>query len=171
MTEPAPGTPVPGPDRTRPIVVGTDGSDHARRAVLFALHEAQLRGVPVRAVCAYDFTPDRYTAYGWMAIPNPASDVYTHMRDTALDDVGKTVEELRREVGGPEVEVEIVAQQGRPAEVLLEEAKHAGLLVVGSRGSGLWGRLTLGSTSTEVVHHAHIPVVVVPAKGEEGGKG
>ncbi|MEV0535969.1 universal stress protein [Kitasatospora sp. NPDC050463] len=36
--------------------------------------------------------------------------------------------------------------------------------MVGSRGSGAWGRLTLGSTSTEIVHHARLPVVVVPAE-------
>ncbi|MEV0492588.1 universal stress protein [Streptomyces atratus] len=36
-------------------------------------------------------------------------------------------------------------------------------LVVGTRGSGVWGRLALGSTSTEVVHHAHLPVVVPAA--------
>lgn len=166
MTEPH-GT---APDRSRPIVVGTDGSAHARKAVAFALYEAQLRGVGVRAVCAYDFTPDRYSAYGWMTVPNPASELFTQMRDTALADVDRTVEELRREVGGPYVEVEVVAEQGRPAEVLLEASKNAGLLVVGSRGSGLWGRLTLGSTSTEVVHHAHIPVMVVPAAPAEEGE-
>ncbi|RLL68210.1 universal stress protein [Streptomyces sp. Z26] len=176
MTEPA-ATPAPdsgpsltpAPERSRVIVVGTDGSAHARRAVLFALREAQLRGVPVRAVCAYDFTPDRYSAYGWMTVPNPASEIVTQLRDTALADVGATIEELRAELGGPHVDVEVVAQQGRPAEVLLAQAAHAGLLVVGSRGSGLWGRLTLGSTSTEVVHHAHVPVVVVPATADVPG--
>jgi nucleotide-binding universal stress UspA family protein len=60
------------------------------------------------------------------------------------------------------VEVEIIAEAGRPAQVLLDASKDASLLVVGTRGSGAWGRLTLGSTSTEVVHHAHLPVVVVP---------
>ncbi|MGW3045705.1 universal stress protein [Kitasatospora sp. NPDC001159] len=50
--------------------------------------------------------------------------------------------------------------RGRPAQVMLDAGQDAGLLVVGTRGVGVWGRLALGSTSTGVVHHAHLPVVV-----------
>ncbi|MDX3275845.1 MULTISPECIES: universal stress protein [Streptomyces] len=146
-----------------PIVVGTDGSPHARHAVLFALREAQLRGTGLRAVCAYDYTPARYTGYGWMAVPEGASTLYEQLHDVARQAVTDTVDELRQQLGGPHVEVEIIAEAGRPAQVLLDASKDASLLVVGTRGSGVWGRLTLGSTSTEVVHHAHLPVVVVPA--------
>jgi nucleotide-binding universal stress UspA family protein len=146
-----------------PIVVGTDGSPHARHAVLFALREAQLRGTGLRAVCAYDYTPARYTGYGWMAVPEGASTLYEQLHDVARQAVTDTVDELRQQLGGPHVEVEIIAEAGRPAQVLLDASKDASLLVVGTRGSGVWGRLTLGSTSTEVVHHAHLPIVVVPA--------
>lgn len=49
-----------------------------------------------------------------------------------------------------------------PASELLEAAKDADLLVIGSRGSGGFGRLMLGSVSTQLVHHASCPVVVIP---------
>ncbi|WP_128429450.1 universal stress protein [Streptomyces cyaneus] len=146
-----------------PIVVGTDGSPQARHAVLFALREAQLRGTGLRAVCAYDYSPARYTGYGWMAAPEDNGGLYEQLHDVARQAVTDTVHELRRQLGGPDVEVEIIAEAGRPAQVLLDASKDASLLVVGTRGSSAWGRLTLGSTSTEVVHHAHLPVVVVPA--------
>lgn len=146
-----------------PIVVGTDGSPQARPAVLFALREAQLRGTGLRAVCAYDYTPARYTGYRWMAAPEGDGGLYEQLHDVARQAVTDTVYELRQQLGGPHVEVEIIAEAGRPAQVLLDSSKDASLLVVGTRGSGAWGRLTLGSTSTEVVHHAHLPVVVVPA--------
>jgi nucleotide-binding universal stress UspA family protein len=146
-----------------PIVVGTDGSPPAKEAVIFALREAQLRGTGLRAVCAYDYTPARYTGYGWMAVPEGDGGLYEQLHDVARQAVADTVKELRRSLGGPRVEVEIVAEAGRPAQVLLDASKDACLLVVGTRGSGAWGRLALGSTSTEVVHHAHLPVVVVPA--------
>lgn len=146
-----------------PIMVGTDGSPQARHAVLFALREAQLRGTGLRAVCAYDYTPARYTGYGWMAPPEDGGGLHEQLHDVARQAVADTVHELRRQLGGPPVEVEVIAEAGRPAQVLLEASKDASLLVVGTRGSGAWGRLTLGSTSTEVVHHAHLPVVVVPA--------
>ncbi|MGW1025633.1 universal stress protein [Streptomyces sp. NPDC002577] len=139
-----------------PIVVGTDGSPHARQAVLFALREAQLRGTGLRAVCAFEYTPAAYT---WMAVPEAP---YEQLHDVARQAVTDTVHELREQLGGPRVEVEIITEAGRPAQVLLDASKDACLLVVGTRGSGVWGRLALGSTSTEVVHHAHLPVVVVP---------
>ncbi|WP_310725898.1 universal stress protein [Streptomyces sp. N2A] len=145
-----------------PIVVGTDGSPASGQAVRFALQESQLRGSGLRAVCAYDFTArysgfERPTASGFY-------DLDTQLRDVTLEAVSKTLEEAREQVGGAPVEVEIRVEQGRPSQVLLDASKDACLLVGGSRGSGAWGRLPLGSTSTEVVHHAHLPVVVVPVE-------
>ncbi|MFI9361588.1 universal stress protein [Kitasatospora sp. NPDC053057] len=154
-------TPASGP--AGPIVVGTDDSEPARRAVLFALREAQLRGVGVRAVCAYGggrTEPSARAMTGWRdAVGEPSP----HLHDAVAREVTDSIEELRRQVGEPYVEVEVRCERGRPAKVLLEASEDATMLVVGTRGAGLWGRLALGSTSTEVVHHAHLPVVVVPS--------
>ena len=56
---------------------------------------------------------------------------------------------------------------GSPADELLKAAEGGDMLVVGARGEGGFGRLHMGSVSTQVSHHAHVPVVVVPgdAKG------
>ncbi|WP_338894752.1 universal stress protein [Streptomyces sp. TG1A-60] len=148
-----------------PIVVGTDGSPASGPAVRFALQESQLRGTGLRAVCAYDFTT-RYSGFEWPAASG-FRDLDTQLRDTTLEAVTKALEEAREQVGGAPVEVEVRVERGRPSQVLLDASEDACLLVVGSRGSGVWGRLTLGSTSTEVVHHAHLPVVVVPG-GQPG---
>jgi nucleotide-binding universal stress UspA family protein len=82
---------------------------------------------------------------------------------TEADTIGMlgTVEE----VVGPEPPVEIrqSAVQGDAAEVLLEHACGADLLVVGSRGYGGFERALLGSVSRHCVEHAPCPVVVVPA--------
>jgi nucleotide-binding universal stress UspA family protein len=145
-----------------PVVVGTDGSGASELAMRFALHEAQLRSTSVRAVCAYDFTATRATVSGWLTVPD-SYDLDTQIRDATYETIARTVEEARQELGGNSVEVDIKVEPGRPAQVLLDASADACLLVVGSRGSGAWGRLTLGSTSTEVVHHAHLPVVVVPS--------
>ncbi|MEU8925882.1 universal stress protein [Kitasatospora sp. NPDC048545] len=152
-------TPASGP--TGPVVVGTDGSEPARKAVLFALREAQIRGVGVRAVCAFggrhaEAADRSMTGWGGSGAAAP------HLEEAVARDVTDTVEELRQQVGEPYVEVEVRCERGRPAEVLLDASQDAGLLVVGSRGAGRWGRLSLGSTSTEIVHHTHVPVVVVP---------
>jgi hypothetical protein len=46
------------------------------------------------------------------------------------------------------------------------EEIEAGLIVMGSRGLGLVGRLLLGRVCKDVVHHARGPVLVV--RGGEG---
>jgi nucleotide-binding universal stress UspA family protein len=50
---------------------------------------------------------------------------------------------------------------GDPAEELVKASHDAGMLVVGSRGSGAFAKLLMGSVSSKVVHHAASPVVVI----------
>ncbi len=53
--------------------------------------------------------------------------------------------------------------QGTPAQVIVDEAESWGadLIIMGSRGLGIWNRLLLGSVSNAVVHHAKCSVEVV----------
>jgi len=53
--------------------------------------------------------------------------------------------------------------QGSPAQVIVDEAESWGadLIVIGSRGLGIWNRLLLGSESNAVVHHAKCSVEIV----------
>ena len=53
--------------------------------------------------------------------------------------------------------------QGPPAQVIVDEAESWGadLIILGSRGLGIWNRLLLGSVSNAVVHHAKCSVEVV----------
>jgi nucleotide-binding universal stress UspA family protein len=53
---------------------------------------------------------------------------------------------------------------GTPARRLVEASRHAELLVVSSRGRGGFAGLVTGSTTDQVVRHAHCPVVVVRAR-------
>ncbi len=58
------------------------------------------------------------------------------------------------------VTVQVVS--GTPAHELLSTARDADMIVVGSRGAGGFARLVMGSVSTQVSHHAHCPVAVIP---------
>ncbi len=59
--------------------------------------------------------------------------------------------------------VTVNAVIGFPTQALIDASKDADLLVVGTRGGGGFGSLALGSVSSQVIHHASCPVVVVPA--------
>jgi len=70
--------------------------------------------------------------------------------------VAETVGEER------DVKIETAAVQGQQASAaLIDTARDADLLVVGSRGAGGFSSLLLGSVSQQCAHHAPCPVVIV----------
>ena len=132
------------------VVVGVDGSDMSTRALEFAAHEAALRGALLHVVSAYEDAPYE-TA--WPVVP------------LGLDQVsaGAIVDESLAHVR--EIEPAIVSKgeirYGVAGRVLVETARDATLLVVGSRGRRQVASLLLGSVSEHCVHHADSPVTVV----------
>ena len=138
------------------IVVGVDGSDASKAALGWALDEASLRDAKVHAVHAWEFPGLAVMAYGPTAVPV----ITPEDLEKAAHDV---LEAAVAEVAGahPTAALTTSVQRGHPAEVLLEAAKGADLLVVGSRGRGGFSGMLLGSVSTQVAHHASCPVLIV----------
>lgn len=139
------------------IVVGVDGSQPAEAALEFAAEEAFLRGSRLVIVCAWDIP---------FAV-DPAVFLQAEMLDGLTADAERLVREAVARVAKlqPKVACEGKAVEGQPAAVLLKEAEHADMMVVGSRGRGGFGSLLLGSVSQQVVHHAPCPVIVVRQVG------
>ena len=138
------------------IVVGVDGSDSSRAALLWAYNEADHHAATITVVStwhppAMPMTPP----YG--SLP-PEGYVSQPQRD-ALDLLEKFVADL--DLREPAVDVHTSVEQGNPAEVLIKRSKEADLLVVGSRGHGGFSGMLLGSVSHHLVAHAECPVVVV----------
>ena len=69
----------------------------------------------------------------------------------------------------PDVPVQRIVARDRPAHRLLEQARGAQLVVVGSRGRGSLSGLFLGSVSHALLHHAPCPVVIVRPEPGTGG--
>ncbi len=139
------------------IIVGIDGSKGSLRALDWAVREAAVRGAPltVIAVC-------RAMAGFWGApVSYPQDpDLSARARKDAEDATGKALADA--DVRPASVTVRTVC--GIPAEELILASKDADMVVVGSRGTGGFARLLLGSVSSSVVHHAHCAVVVIPAE-------
>ena len=139
-----------GGSGTGRIVVGVDGSAPSAQALRWAVALARLTGQEVRAVSAW-IPP---TAYGWGPIIDDA-DWEENARVVLAEAVKETLDEADSALVGQE------AVHGHPAQVLLDAAKGADLLVVGNRGRGGFAGLLLGSVSRHVSAHAACPVLVV----------
>jgi nucleotide-binding universal stress UspA family protein len=145
------------------IVVGIDGSSGAEAALDFAGAEAKLRGAKLRIVAAWEVPVAAYAGVGGFSPPIDTS-TFDVFRERAEQVANEAAEQVRDEHG---IECETVVTEGQPAAVLLEQAKNADLVVVGSRGLGGFRSLLLGSVSQQVVHYAPCPVVVVHSDREE----
>lgn len=135
------------------IVVGTDGSPESKRALAWALEEARVRQTKVRVVYAW-LPPSSFAWYLPPELVDPK-----RLAPKALQLVEAVLAEVS--AGRPGVEAECVAVEGEPAKVLIDAAKDAELLVVGSRGHGGFAGLLLGSVSAQCSQHATCPVAIV----------
>ncbi|WP_316524573.1 universal stress protein [Kitasatospora brasiliensis] len=140
--------------RERRIVVGIDGSEPSKAALRWAVGQAVLTGAAVHAVAAWEYP----SLYGWFA---PMVD------DGFERTASRTLSAEINEILGPDrpVEVRESLVLGHAAEVLLEAAEDADLLVLGSRGRGTFARTLLGSVSTRCAVHGTCPVVIVRSDG------
>jgi nucleotide-binding universal stress UspA family protein len=144
------------------IVVGVDGSDPSRTALEFALEEAARRTARVRAVIAFHPPESWPTVYGMapiMAVPPSRQE----LAEAAERTIEQTVAEATARVAGraPAVDVEVRVVPGAAAQVLVDQAADADLLVVGHRGRGGFASACLGSVGLQCVLHARCPVTVV----------
>lgn len=132
------------------IVVGVDGSPSSKAALRWAVRHARLTGARVEAVAAWQFP----TYYGWDLLPDSAD-----IESTARSMLEEAIAGIATLAAG--VKIQPMVRQGNAAQVLLDDAKGAGLLVVGSRGHGGFTEALLGSVGQHCVHHATCPVVVI----------
>jgi nucleotide-binding universal stress UspA family protein len=139
------------------IVVGIDGSENSIRALHWAAAEARLRDVPLRVVTAWSAPALVYDARTSASLEEEVIASQSALADRRLDEAcGQESAALK----GLAVERRIVG--GAAAPVLIDQAKDADLLVIGSRGHGGFAGLLLGSVSQQCAHHSLCPVVVVP---------
>lgn len=135
------------------VVVGIDGSEQSSKALAWAAEEARLRGACLRVVRAWNLPTYSLGYSGLSAV------VFGDAPKLTAEEVEHQITEV---LGfGPPVPIERVIELAQPANLILESAKGADLVVVGSRGRGGFAGLILGSVSLQVVHHAKCPVTVV----------
>jgi nucleotide-binding universal stress UspA family protein len=139
------------------VVVGVDGSEQARIAVLEAAAQAERFSAPLRIVCA---VPQYNGSLAWVPAPMDREALFADIK-VQLD---AGVAWLKSHY--PRLTVETQLVDGSPVDILVEASRHVELVVVGTRGRGGFAGMLLGSTSDGILHHAKGPVLVVPDRDD-----
>lgn len=138
------------------ILVSTDGSEVAQRGVDRGLSLAKDLGAKVTIITV----TDRFPIYAGSGFDYPVSDYTAGLAEAAnrllaaakqaADRLGVTAETL-------------YVPDANSAEAIIEAAKskNCDLITMGSHGRRGLGRLLLGSTTSEVLAHSPVPVLVV----------
>jgi nucleotide-binding universal stress UspA family protein len=139
------------------IVVGTDGSETAAKAVEVATAMAKVHGARLHVVTAYapvlpSLSEEELEALGelaWMASPGEQAE--------------RLVAAAAERAATAGIEVTTDVRTGDAAHALIEvaEAHAADVIVVGDKGLSSPARFLLGSVPSKVVHHAPCHVLVV----------
>ena len=145
-----------------PVVVGLDGSEQSRVAVLHAAQAAAERGVALQLVMVL---PPAEGALRWYPEFTGRAAEATKARQ---DELQKTLDAERAWLTGhfPDLEVDASVEPGDPITVLREKTRAAQLTVAGTRGRGEFFSLVLGSVSRGLLIKAAGPVMVVPQLGD-----
>ncbi len=138
-----------------PVVVGLDPDDVHAEALAYAFAEARRRGV--RLVIAHGWEAKGLLIRDPAAVSRDIASWKEHCLARLTDVVGPARSSY------PGVHVELVPRHGHPATVLLEVAESAQLLVLGRHDDSRLGGFPFGSVTRNVLHHAEVPVAVVPS--------
>lgn len=140
------------------IVVGTDGSESAGKAVRQAISVALKLQASLQIVSAYEPRTDQGVGRQADALPDPGWTVGPH------DDVQLLLEQAQSEaIGAGLSHVQTHARQGDAADAIIDvaEEQDADLIVVGNKGMSGARRFLLGSVPNRVSHHAPCSVLIV----------
>ena len=143
----------------RSIVVGTDGSETATKAVREAAELAAQLNAGMEIVSAYEPVGTQRLKEEARQVPedmqwmvSPREDVEATLREAT---------EMAEEIGVKTVKCH--AREGDPADAILDVAEEQGsdLIVVGNKGMTGAKRFLLGSVPNKVSHHAPCSVLII----------
>ncbi len=145
------------------VLVGYDGSPGAEQALRWAVEEAELRDLPLTVCHAWHWP------YPFRPLARPILEQVEAVGATVTEDGARRAREL-----SSGLDVRTLLVQGATSAVLLEAARNAALVVLGSRGHGGFEELKVGSSAAQVPAHCVVPVIVVrptlPPVRRDGGR-
>jgi nucleotide-binding universal stress UspA family protein len=138
------------------VVVGVDGSDQADRALDWSIEEALLRGAGIRIVTAWHVPLGAFAGHGSSPAAGTTAEATIRL---AAEGVAKAAA-ARVHKAAANVPVETRVVEGQPADVLIDTAMGAALLVLGSPSRSAVS-VALTSPAVQCAVHAHCPTAIV----------
>ncbi len=142
------------------ILVASDGSDAASKAVEFAVDLAKQTAASLTLLYVGD--PSGYVS---RSVPDPADPALPEPVEDYLKQEGEAIlsdaEDLSAEKG---VSANKVIRTGNPLEEIIREAEasQADLIIVGPHGTSSLKATLVGSVTSGLIHHkSQIPILIV----------
>lgn len=145
------------------ILIATDGSNTSMQAADMAISIGKSARAVVTAVYVVDVQRLAQLP-GYAAMPG----IKDNLMELMFKEGSEALEEIGDKARDAGVAYERTIAEGDPGEELLKlcRDKEFDLIVLGTIGKSGLTKFLLGSVADKVVRHAHIPVLVVPARAE-----
>ena len=140
------------------IVVGTDGSETAKKAVATAADLAKQGGGELHIVMAAAQVPESRLRSERAGVPDDVAHTVNPNEDTEAE-----LKEEATNLEGEGIKVHTHPKSGDPADAIIDvaEANGADLIVVGNKGMTGAKRFFLGAVPNKISHHAPCSVLIV----------
>jgi len=135
------------------ILVSVDGSDNSFRALDQAMFLAKTTGAGLTAMHVIESPPTVYVESQKLL-----NDLLAKYRAESV----KVLDKCKQMANKSGVSLETLITEGDPASNITGYAFKEGfdLIVIGSRGLGMFKEMMLGSVSNKVLHHARCSVLI-----------
>jgi nucleotide-binding universal stress UspA family protein len=143
------------------ILVGVDGAKESMQALCAGISLAKILDATVDVLLV--IAPRLYAQFTDREMLHHDPDGQIRHVSVLQQEENAIVDAVRSAAADLGREVSLHTRVGGAVEELIEfaAANQIELIVVGSSGKGMAGRLLLGSVSTGVVHQSQVPVLVI----------
>ncbi len=138
----------------RKILIPTDGSDTANKAVTHAINLAEALNAELHAMYVVDIS-----AFAGL----PTEIVWENMKNLLKSESDTAMKYIEKKATEKEIKFEKIVKEGVPAKEIVKTAKEiqADLIVMGTSGRTGLDKFLLGSVAEKIIRTSPCPVLVV----------
>ncbi len=141
------------------ILVATDFSENANRALDFAADLAEKLNASVTVVNVIQYVPGIVTAGSETGITLPEN-YFIEMRKMSEQAMTKAVNKVK--ALKPNLKISSIVKAGSPVNEIISIAEDFGIIVIGHSGQDSLREAFMGTNSERIINMSKCPVLVIP---------